>query len=240
MTRVRATISFVALALFLKLTLLLASCAPSSAPLTVFAAASLSGVLPEIAAGYSHQVRFHFGGSHTLAHQVSRGFPADILITASPEALKELGGESIAFAENGLVLAASPGWNGVTGLEALREPGLRQLALAQPGAAPLGDYSETELKSLGYVIPAEISYQVDAQATLSAVRHGLCEAGVIYESDLSRQPSLKLLHRFSTRASYRLIQLNPSGECANLATYLTRPEAIKMLESSGFQAPATR
>jgi len=58
----------------------------SASELTVFAAASLSDALKEIAPAYTratgNTVRFNFGASGTLARQIKDGAPADVFVSA--------------------------------------------------------------------------------------------------------------------------------------------------------------
>src|ERR1700761_2177851 len=63
--------------------------ADTSAPITVFAAASLTNVMQELGDGYSKDsavpVRFSFAASSALAHQIENGAPADIFFSADIE-----------------------------------------------------------------------------------------------------------------------------------------------------------
>ncbi len=63
--------------------LVFASGAGAATPpkLTVYAAASLTDVLPRIDA----RQRYSFGGSNQLAFQIRQGAPADVFMSASPE-----------------------------------------------------------------------------------------------------------------------------------------------------------
>ena len=64
----------------------IATTALSAATINVFAAASLTESLKEIAAAYEKQtgdkVRFNFGASSFLARQIEEGAPADIFFSA--------------------------------------------------------------------------------------------------------------------------------------------------------------
>ena len=71
--------------LLLLIGLSLGSALPSNAagPVTVFAAASLRGVLDDIAAQYDAPVVLSFGGSGAIARQIAAGAPADVVILAN-------------------------------------------------------------------------------------------------------------------------------------------------------------
>src|SRR4051812_39283784 len=73
-------------------------------PVLVFAAASLTNVLPEIARGYESasgkKVTFSFAASMTLAKQIESAAGADLFISADQESMDYL-------AMRGLLLAGS-------------------------------------------------------------------------------------------------------------------------------------
>ena len=72
-------------ALVLLFSLLIAT-SISAAELTVYAAASLTDALKEIAAAYEKQrgdkLQFNFGASSMLARQIEEGAPADLFFSA--------------------------------------------------------------------------------------------------------------------------------------------------------------
>ncbi|MEW5830954.1 MAG: molybdate ABC transporter substrate-binding protein, partial [Chloroflexota bacterium] len=82
------------------LTPLLSACGvstvdPAPQTLTVFAAASLTGAFDEIgrnfeAANPGVEVRFNFGGSHTLRAQIEHGARADVFASANAEEMEAL------------------------------------------------------------------------------------------------------------------------------------------------------
>ena len=70
------------------LLLLTASCSNHRNDLTVFAAASLADVLQPVGKRFESEkgisVNYSFGGSWTLAQQVSLGAPADVFLSGGP------------------------------------------------------------------------------------------------------------------------------------------------------------
>ena len=87
----------------------LAACGGGSDRLTVFAAASLADVLPQI----DGDARYSFGGSDELAAQIRQGAPADVYASASPNYPAELHAAGLAgtprvFATNRLVVIVGP------------------------------------------------------------------------------------------------------------------------------------
>ena len=59
---------------------------PAAEALTVYAATSLTNVMPEIDRGATYS----FGGSNTLQLQIERGAPADLFLSASPQEAQAL------------------------------------------------------------------------------------------------------------------------------------------------------
>ena len=104
--------------------LAIAACTPapssgSGATVTVFAAASLTDALTEIAADYERaggtRVRLSFGASGAVARQVQAGAPADVVILADPvwmdrlAATGRLGQQRFDLLANALVVIAPAG-----------------------------------------------------------------------------------------------------------------------------------
>src|SRR6266853_5896096 len=73
---------------------MLAATRPHAAELTVFAAASLTDSLKEIAVAYEKQsgdkVLLNFGASSLLARQIAEGAPADIFFSADEARMNDL------------------------------------------------------------------------------------------------------------------------------------------------------
>src|SRR5438094_6559163 len=125
----------------------------SSGRLTVFAAASLTDVLPKIAP----LPRYGFAGSDQLAFQIQQGAPADVFLAASPtypELLYKQGlvQKPIQFATNTLVLIvpkANPA--GIHTAADLTKSGVK-VVIGDP-SVPAGAYTRTVLANLGISAP---------------------------------------------------------------------------------------
>ncbi len=153
--------------------------------LTVYAAASLTDVLPKIDATQ----RYSFGGSNALATQIGQGAPADVFLsanTAIPQQLFEQGlvGKPVVFTRNALVLIV-PRSNpaGIHSVFDLRKPGVK-LDVAAPGV-PVGDYTRTVLHNLGLddVLANVVSNETDVREVLAKVALGEADAGFVYATD---------------------------------------------------------
>ena len=84
----------------------------ASAKITVFAAASMTDALQQIAEKYkaekaSNEVVFSFASSSTLAKQVEEGAPADLFISASNKWMKYLSDKNLTVKETEKVLVGN-------------------------------------------------------------------------------------------------------------------------------------
>src|SRR5262249_8586068 len=146
---------------------------------TVYAAASLTNVFPQIDKGPKYQ----FGGSNTLAAQIQQGAPADVFASANMAlpaglAAKGLCSAPLVFTRNPLVLIvprANPA--GIKSVYDLRRPGLK-LVVAAP-AVPVGGYTLQILKNMGLssVLSNVVSQETDVREVLSKVALGEADAG---------------------------------------------------------------
>ena len=133
----------------------------ASAKITVFAAASMTDALQQIAEKYkaekaSNEVVFSFASSSTLAKQVEEGAPADLFISASNKWMKYLSDKNLTVKEtekvlvgNELVLIA-PAKSTVNSVDVAKGEwikGLKDsyLSVGDPAHVPAGQYAEESL-----------------------------------------------------------------------------------------------
>jgi molybdate transport system substrate-binding protein len=179
------------------LVLLLFALPLRAAEVRVFAAASLTDVLTEIAQQYEQmsgdRIVFNFGASSILARQIERGAPADLFLSADEEKMNELARQRLivphtraSVLSNTLVIVV-PRRDGKTLSHArqLAEPGIASLALAEPSSVPAGIYAKQYLEKLGIwttvapkVIPTD-----NVRAALAAVASGNADAAIVYKTD---------------------------------------------------------
>jgi molybdate transport system substrate-binding protein len=174
------------LALVAVLAAALAAPAAASPPkLTVFAAASLTDVFPQIDA----KEAYSFAGSNALAAQIEQGLPADVFASADvtlPDRLYTQGlvERPVLFTANTLVMIARKGnpdhLHGVYGLET---PGLK-IVMGAPGV-PVGDYTRTVLGKLGLsdIVAKAVSQETDVREVLAKVVLGEADVGFVYATD---------------------------------------------------------
>jgi molybdate transport system substrate-binding protein len=191
----RRSVAIVALAL------LLGACADGTAgstgeasgtELVVFAAASLTDALEEVAEVFASEtgvrVLLNLAGSQTLATQLVEGAPADVFIAADATQMDVvaaaglLAGSPVPAATNALAIAVEPGNPlGVTGLADLARSDLLVVLAAEQ--VPAGRYAREVLGRVGVVVqPASLEQNV--RAALAKVAQGEADAAIVYASDV--------------------------------------------------------
>ncbi|HET7354907.1 MAG TPA: molybdate ABC transporter substrate-binding protein [Gaiellaceae bacterium] len=160
--------------------------AQAKAPrLTVFAAASLTNVLPSI----DPHGRYSFGGSNTLAAQIEQGLPADVFAsanTALPWQLhrKGLVTRPVVFTSNRLVVVIAHGDPlHIGSVQGLERQGLK-IVMAAAGV-PVGDYTRKVLARMGLsdLVGKAVSQETDVREVLAKVTLGEADAGFVYATD---------------------------------------------------------
>jgi molybdate transport system substrate-binding protein len=154
--------------------------------ITVFAAASLTGVLPRI----DPAPRYSFAGSDQLAAQLRAGAPADVYAAASPKYPELLYRDGlvrkpVVFATNQLVVIV-PRSNpaGIRSVYDLRRSGVK-LVIGDP-TVPIGSYTRQILDTLGItsqVLPNVVSQETDVKGIVAKVALGEADAGFVYLTD---------------------------------------------------------
>ncbi|TDD76808.1 molybdate ABC transporter substrate-binding protein [Actinomadura darangshiensis] len=160
--------------------------------LTVFAAASLTETFTSLGKTFESahpgvKVRFNFGGSSTLAQQITQGAPADVFASASPATMKtvtdagDASGQPQVFTKNRLVIAIpedNPGK--VAKVSDLSRPGLKVVLCAVQ--VPCGAAAKTALGAAGVEVEP-VSREKDVKAVLTKVTLGEADAGLVYRTD---------------------------------------------------------
>ena len=154
--------------------------------ITVFAAASLTGVFPRIDA----TPRYSFAGSDQLALQLQQGAPADVYAAASPKYPELLYHQGIlrkprVFATNRLVVLvpkANPAR--VRSVYDLRRNGVK--VVIGDTSVPVGSYTRQILDTLGIaneVLANVVSQETDVKGIVAKVALGEADAGFVYVTD---------------------------------------------------------
>lgn len=153
--------------------------------LTIFAAASLTNVFPQI----DRYPTYSFGGSNALATQIQQGAPADIFAsanTALPQKLYDAGivEKPVVFTQNELIAIVPKGNpKHLHSVFDLARPGVK-LVVAAPGV-PVGDYTRIVLHNLNLdnALSNVVSNETDVREVLAKVALGEADAGFVYATD---------------------------------------------------------
>ncbi|MEQ3550359.1 molybdate ABC transporter substrate-binding protein [Pseudonocardia nematodicida] len=227
--------------------------AQAGGPLTVFAAASLTGTFEELerefeAANPGTDVTFNFAGSSTLAQQITQGAPADVFASADQSNMDKVTepelteGEPTLFATNTLQIAVAPqNPKDVTSLETLTQPDLRTVICAPQ--VPCGAATERVEQAAGVDIPA-VSEEQDVKAVLQKVQTGNADAGLVYKTDVAAsggQVEGVDFPQASEAVNDYPIAVLKSTRNAELAQrwveFVTGDEGKRVLEAAGFGSP---
>lgn len=178
---------------------------PSNQPLLVSAAVSLSEVLKAIGPGFarSRQVpnpQLNLASSGTLQRQIEQGAPVDVFISAGTrqmEALERAGlllpGTRRNLISNQLVLVVPASRKGMLGFADLDGPRVRRIAIGD-GTVPAGDYARQVLGhfKLTAAVQPRLVPLASVRAVAAAVASGNADAGLVYRSDVSGFPNLRI------------------------------------------------
>jgi molybdate transport system substrate-binding protein len=240
--------------------LLTATVVPA-ATVTVFAAASLTDSLKEIAATYERQsgdqIVFNFAASGTLARQIEAGAPADLFFSADEaraDALEKKGllvsGSRKSLLGNILVLITPTDHAVLPSPSDLTNAAFQKLALGDVKSVPCGTYAKSYLEKQGLwaaVQPRVISFD-SVRAVLAAVESGNVDAGFVYKTDalISKRVRVDIAVAAADAPPITyplaLVKDAPQPEAAKkFAAYLETGAAKAVFEKYGFivrSAPA--
>lgn len=229
---------------------LLCAAPAAQAEVVVFAAASLKEPVDALAAGLD-DVTVSYGGSGTLARQISLGAPADVVLLANPEWMAFLADEQRVgrvtdFASNRLVVVG-PADMGDLALEPeamLAALGQGRLAVGLTDAVPAGVYAKAALQSLELwdgLVPtlAEVD---NVRSALALVIRQQTPLGIVYQTDVRVSDAVRAVAVFPD-ASHPPIRYQAAlvgqatPEAAAFLTALTGPKGQALLGEAGFLRP---
>jgi len=244
------------LAPFVFILIALISCANlSAATIHVFAAASLTDSLKQIAAAYEKQsgdkILFNFGASSFLARQIEEGAPADIFFSADEAKMDVLEKKGFVVQEtrtsrlsNSLVIVVtSDSTLNLQSAKDLAGPAVKRLALADPKTVPAGIYAKEyfEKMNLWDVIAPKVVPTDNVRAALAAVESGNVDAGMVYKTDAAISSKVKIAHEVpaadSPAISYPMAVIKESKQldaARRFLKHLGSDEAGRVFQKSGF------
>jgi molybdate transport system substrate-binding protein len=211
--------------------------------LTIFAAASLTNVFPQIAP----KQHYSFAGSNALAAQIQQGAPADVFASANtsiPFQLYDQGlvEKPVLFTRNELtVIVPKSNPAGIHAVADLAKPGVK-LVVAAPGV-PVGDYTRTVLHTmkLDSVLQNVVSNETDVREVLAKVALGEADAGFVYVTDArtvrGRIATIGIRWTAQPRVSYAVAVVRASKHKAAARAFLRMllgKSAQRKLRAAGF------
>lgn len=242
------------------LALLLLAFAPAAhaaEPVRVFAAASLTGVLTEVATLWTQAGHpapsLAFGGSSGLARQVEAGAPADLFVSADMQWMDHVAARGrivpasrAEWLGNSLVLVVPQGRRFRVELRrGFDLPGAftGKLCTGEPGVVPVGIYAQQALRHFGWwpALQGRIVGTEDVRTALAFVARGECPLGIVYATDAVGTAGVEVLATFPaashTRITYSFALLKGArpGAAAFLRFLRESPAAAAVFQRHGFR-----
>jgi len=226
---------------------------PAASTITVLAASSLTDIFNTLGSEFEKAhpgvtVKFSYGGSATLATQITQGAPADVFAAASPATMKQVttandaDGTPATFVNNKLVIAVAPNNpKAIASLADLTKPGLK-VVLCE-ATQPCGT-AATKALAAGKVTLKPVSLEPDVKSALSKVELGEADAALVYQTDAKAADGKVMGVDFPESAdainAYPIAALAHSTNLTvarQFVTFIESPQALTELEAAGFLAP---
>jgi molybdate transport system substrate-binding protein len=226
-----------------------------AAELMVYAAASLTDVMKELASIYERQsgdkLAFNFNASSMLVRQIQEGAPADLFFSADEakmDTLEKAGllasGSREDLLSNTLVIVVPADSDlRITAATDLTKPEVKKIAVAEPSSVPVGVYTKAYLTQLGLwdkVLPKIVPTE-NVRASLAAVESGNVEAGTVYHTDALMSKKVKIAYEVpqkdGPKITYPVAILKESRNpdaAKKLLAFFGSSEARTLFEKYGF------
>lgn len=234
--------------------------AQSKPRLTVFAAISSRSVIQPLLNLFQTEknleVQVSYASSAILAKQIQRGAKADIFISADQDWVDYLEGMHLIVKENikpflgnKLVLVSHQTDNTVpfTDISLVHKllSSDEKIAVGDPQIVPLGRYIKQMLENLklSELVQSHLVKALDAQATVKLVERRETRFGLVYLTDASANPRLKILFIFPSYSHgpimypVALIGKQPSADAIVLYQFLREKRHHLLIEQQGFSIP---
>jgi len=229
--------------------------------LTVAAASDLNYAFKEVIAGYEqqtgHHVKLTLGSSGNFYAQIQNGAPFDLYFSADigyPKKLEEAGlvvpGSLYPYAIGRIVL-----WTGngshldlSKGLEILREPTIKKIAIANPKHAPYGRAAVAAMEHFKVYDQVKDRLILGENISQAAqfIESGACDAGIIALS-LALAPAMKaagqyweipaIAHAPLEQGAVILKQSKNPQAAKQFLEYIKGPQGQEIMKRFGFTLP---
>lgn len=228
-----------------------------SAPITVFAAASLADALPAVARAYTArtgvQVRFSFASSAVIVRQLAAGARAELFITADSDWMDYAEARNlIAHANRTVLLRGRLALIGPADSKVALKIGPSfalaaalgkrgRLAVGDPDYVPAGRYARAALLSLNAWanVASRVVRADNVRVALAYVARKEAPLGIVYETDALAEPGVRIIDIFPAKTHppivYPLAITNRASNGARgLYNFLQGPEARAIFSRYGF------
>ncbi len=227
--------------------------------LTVFAAASLTDAMQDIATQWQKEghpaLRQSFGGSSTLARQIEQGAPANLFASADERWMDYLAQRNLIAAGtrrqllgNDLVLIVPADHpikvtiDAHLNLLALLGPTGR-IATGDPEHVPVGLYAQQALRKLGLwdAVAPRLARTEDVRGALLLVERGEAPAGIVYSTDAAVSSGVAIAGVFPDNSHdpitypFAVTKAGDTPEARALMRFLAGPEARAVFLRRGFK-----
>ncbi len=231
--------------------------ARSAGPVTVFAAASTTNAVTDIANLFARQKKGRivssFASSSTLAKQIEYGAPANIFISADPQWMNYLQKRKMIDAAtrfnllgNHIVLIAPAGKRRHVvisrgfALAAMLKGG--DLAMGNPAHVPAGIYGKQALENLDIwpSVRKQVARAENVRAALALVERAEAPLGVVYATDAAITKKVQVVGVFPEDSHppivypAALVTGNETPAARRFLTFLKSPAAEAVFKKYGF------
>lgn len=224
----------------------------------IVAAASMTDAIKEIGANYEKEhpdvkLMYSFGSSGALQTQIEQGAPADVFISAAQKQMNALDDEGLIdkstrkdLLENKVVLIVPK--DSDLKLDSFADLGtdkVQKIALGEPKAVPVGQYSEEIFKSFNITdaVAPKAVYASDVRQVLGWVETGEVDCGIVYATDAAISDKVKVLMTAPDDSHkpviYPVAMVNSSKNpeiAKDFINFLSQDAQKTILEKYGFNA----
>ena len=231
-------------------------CANAEEQTRVFAAASLTNALNDVAAQWKKEGHpapsLAFAASSALAKQIDSGAPVDVFASADlkwMDFLDERGriikNSRVDLLGNTLVLIAPKGKPVAVDMTAgfnLAGAFSGKLCTGEPGVVPVGIYAKQSMENLGWweSMQGRVVGTDDVRTALTFVERGECALGIVYATDAAISDKVEVLGRFPESSHAPIVYpfalvKDGRADAKAFLDYLTKsPEAAAIYDHYGF------
>jgi molybdate transport system substrate-binding protein len=229
---------------------------PASQKLAIAAAADLNFALPEIAREFriadpKVELEIAYGSSGNFFAQIGNRAPFDVFLSADVEYPRKLAAAGIGPADSvfryavGRLVVWVPAGSPLDPKTALRDPGVKHIAIANPQHAPYGRAAQAALRTLGLyqTVEPKLVLGENIAQTLQFVESGAADAGIVALS-LALAPPVSARGRYweippdaYPRIEQGGIILKDSKAARDFRAFLLSADGRRILKQYGFFVP---